>query len=264
MRGWMNSVVTPPKGARLTALTNGGAIPDTADFDVILDPEETFIGTVNEDVAVESLAGDIFQLGNTSWRITRVEKGRVRVVDAEGQPPTIPFWLGEAPGRTDELSTAVSRFRTEITERSDALSWLIDQLGIGQPAAEQLVEYLTTAKLALGVMPSQQTLVLERFFDESGGTQLVIHSPFGSRLNRAWGLALRKRFCRKFNFELQAAATEDAIILSLSLSHSFPLERDCSTRRPSSSDSKQSHPVQRRSSNRRFGGRPGTLFSRSG
>ncbi|HEY6403309.1 MAG TPA: ATP-dependent DNA helicase, partial [Blastocatellia bacterium] len=212
------------KGARLTALTNGGAIPDTADFDVILDPEETFIGTVNEDFAVESLAGDIFQLGNTSWRITRVEKGRVRVVDAEGQPPTIPFWLGEAPGRTDELSMAVSRFRTEVTERSDALSWLVNQLGIGQAAAEQLFEYLTTAKLALGVMPSQQTLVLERFFDESGGTQLVIHSPFGSRLNRAWGLSLRKRFCRKFNFELQAAATEDAIILSLSLSHSFPLE----------------------------------------
>ncbi|HEU0185362.1 MAG TPA: ATP-dependent DNA helicase, partial [Blastocatellia bacterium] len=212
------------KGARLTALTNGGAIPDTADFDVILDPEEIFIGTVNEDFAVESLAGDIFQLGNTSWRITRVEKGRVRVVDAEGQPPTIPFWLGEAPGRTDELSTAVSRIRNEITERSDAPAWLTDQLGIGQAASEQLIEYLTTAKLALGVMPSQQTLVLERFFDESGGTQLVIHSPFGSRLNRAWGLALRKRFCRKFNFELQAAATEDAIILSLSLSHSFPLE----------------------------------------
>ncbi|HKQ72818.1 MAG TPA: DEAD/DEAH box helicase [Blastocatellia bacterium] len=212
------------KGARLTALTNGGAIPDTADYDVILDPEEIFIGTVNEDFAVESLAGDIFQLGNTSWRITRVEKGRVRVVDAEGQPPTIPFWLGEAPGRTDELSMAVSRIRNEITERSDAPVWLIDQLGIGQPAAEQLVEYLITAKLSLGVMPSRETLVLERFFDESGGTQLVIHSPFGSRLNRAWGLALRKRFCRKFNFELQAAATEDAIILSLSLSHSFPLE----------------------------------------
>jgi ATP-dependent Lhr-like helicase len=223
-RDAVNHRLRARKGARLTALTNGGAIPDTADFDVILDPEETFIGTVNEDFAVESLAGDIFQLGNTSWRITRVEKGRVRVVDAEGQPPTIPFWLGEAPGRTDELSTAVSRIRDEITERSDALSWLVDELSIGRPAAEQLVEYLTTAKLALGVMPSQETLVLERFFDESGGTQLVIHSPFGSRLNRAWGLALRKRFCRKFNFELQAAATEDAIILSLSLSHSFPLE----------------------------------------
>ncbi|MBO0860718.1 MAG: DEAD/DEAH box helicase [Chloracidobacterium sp.] len=212
------------KGARLTALTNGGAIPDTADYDVILDPEEIFIGTVNEDFAVESLAGDIFQLGNTSWRITRVEKGRVRVVDAQGQPPTIPFWLGEAPGRTDELSTAVSRIRNEITERSDAPVWLTDELGIGQAAAQQLIEYLTTAKLALGVTPSRETLVLERFFDESGGTQLVIHSPFGSRINRAWGLALRKRFCRKFNFELQAAATEDAIILSLSLSHSFPLE----------------------------------------
>lgn len=215
------------KGARLTALTSGGAIPDTADFDVILDPDEILIGTVNEDFAVESLAGDIFQLGNTSWRITRVEKGRVRVTDAEGQPPTIPFWLGEAPGRTDELSSAVSRIRTEIADRigdgGDPSHWLIEEVGLGPADTEQLVEYLTAAKLALGVMPSQQTLVLERFFDETGGTQLVIHSPFGSRLNRAWGLALRKRFCRKFNFELQGAATEDAIILSLSQSHSFPL-----------------------------------------
>jgi ATP-dependent helicase Lhr and Lhr-like helicase len=212
------------KGARLTALTSGGAIPDTADYDVVLDPEEIFIGTVNEDFAVESLAGDIFQLGNTSWKITRVEKSRVRVEDAEGQPPTIPFWLGEAPGRTDELSAAVSRFRTEVTENGDARQWLMEDVGLGEPVAGQLYDYLVTAKLALGVMPSQETLVLERFFDESGGTQLVIHSPFGSRVNRAWGLALRKRFCRKFNFELQAAATEDAIILSLSHSHSFPLE----------------------------------------
>jgi ATP-dependent Lhr-like helicase len=211
------------KGARLTALTSGGAIPDTADYDVVLDPEGIFIGTVNEDFAVESLAGDIFQLGNASWRITRVERSRVRVVDAEGQPPTIPFWLGEAPGRTDELSAAVSRFRTEVTENGDARKWLIEDVGLGEPAAGQLYDYLATAKVALGVMPSQETLVLERFFDESGGTQLVIHSPFGSRINRAWGLALRKRFCRKFNFELQAAATEDAIILSLSHSHSFPL-----------------------------------------
>ncbi len=216
------------RGARLSALTSGGAIPDTADYDVIQDPEQIFIGTVNEDFAVESLAGDIFQLGNTSWRITRVERGRVRVVDAEGQPPSIPFWLGEAPGRTDELSAAVSRIRTELAERSSTpdgpLNWLIEEVGIEEGAAEQIAEYLLTAKLALGVMPSRQTLVLERFFDESGGMQLVIHSPFGSRINRAWGLALRKRFCRKFNFELQAAATEDAIILSLSTSHSFPLE----------------------------------------
>ncbi len=212
------------KGARLTALTSGGAIPDTADYDVVLDPEDIFIGSVNEDFAVESLVGDIFQLGNTSWKITRVERSRVRVVDAEGQPPTIPFWLGEAPGRTDELSAAVSRFRTEVTENGDASRWLMEEVGLGEPAARQLYEYLAIAKLALGVMPSQETLVIERFFDESGGTQLVIHSPFGSRINRAWGLALRKRFCRKFNFELQAAATEDAIIISLSHSHSFPLD----------------------------------------
>jgi ATP-dependent helicase Lhr and Lhr-like helicase len=216
------------RGARLTALTSGGAIPDNADYDVILDPDQVFIGTVNEDFAVESLAGDIFQLGNTSWLITRVERGRVRVADAAGQPPTIPFWLGEAPSRTDELSIAVSRVRGEIDtrlaeNRDRASQWIAEEVGAGVHASEQIVDYLEQARLALGVMPTRETLVLERFFDESGGTQLVIHSPFGSRLNRAWGLALRKRFCRKFNFELQAAATEDAIVLSLSASHSFPL-----------------------------------------
>ncbi|QQS45063.1 MAG: DEAD/DEAH box helicase [Acidobacteriota bacterium] len=229
-RDAVNRRLRPRRGARLTALTSGGAIPDTADYDVVLEPEDVFIGSVNEDFAVESMAGDIFQLGNTSWRITRVEQGRVRVVDAEGQPPTMPFWFGEAPGRTDELSIAVSRFRTGIADMiaardndpREAVSHLVDQ--IGEEAARQVTDYLSTARLALGVMPSRETLVLERFFDESGGTQLVIHSPFGSRLNRAWGLALRKRFCRKFNFELQAAATEDAIIISLSHSHSFPLE----------------------------------------
>jgi ATP-dependent helicase Lhr and Lhr-like helicase len=229
------------RGARLTAITSGGAIPDTADYDVVLDPSETMVGNVNEDFAIESLAGDIFQLGNTSWRITRVETGRVRVEDAHGQPPTIPFWVGEAPGRTKELSAAVSRFRQEIsdklkenTDRSQpeddaieggqATRWLVEDVGVTQAAAEQIVQYLGAGEIALGAMPTQQQIVFERFFDESGGTQLVIHSPFGSRLNRAWGLALRKRFCRKFNFELQAAATEDAIVLSLGATHSFPIE----------------------------------------
>ena len=212
------------RGARLAAITSGGAIPDTADYSVVLEPTDTFIGTVNEDLAIESMQGDIFQLGNTSWRILRVENGRVRVADAHGKPPSIPFWLGEAPSRTHELSQAVSRLRTEIADKIGtgtddepypALNWLVNEVGLSQPAAEQIVEYLAGAKVALGVMPSQETLVIERFFDESGGMQMVIHSPFGSRLNRAWGLALRKRFCRTFNFELQAAATEDAIVLSL-------------------------------------------------
>ena len=217
------------RGARLTALTSGGTIPDTADYLVVLEPQAIVVGTVNEDFAVESLAGDVFQLGNTSYRILRVEAGKLRVEDARGAPPNIPFWLGEAPGRSDELSFGVSRLREEIAARLDegghaaALAWLMDTLGLAEAAAAQLVDYLARAKAALGVLPTQTTLVFERFFDESGGTQLVIHSPHGSRLNRAWGLALRKRFCRQFNFELQAAATEDAIVLSLSTSHSFPL-----------------------------------------
>jgi ATP-dependent helicase Lhr and Lhr-like helicase len=224
----VNHLLRGRRGARLTAITSGGTIPDNADYQVLLEPQATFVGTVNEDFAIESLQGDIFQLGNVSYRILRVEQGKVRVEDAQGQPPTIPFWLGEAPGRSDELSVSVSRLRGEIEHRlgegsESALRWLVDEVGIAGPAAVQLVSYLTAARTALGALPTQQTLIFERFFDEAGGMQLVIHSPFGSRVNRAWGLALRKRFCRSFNFELQAAATEDTIILSLTTAHSFEL-----------------------------------------
>ncbi|WP_019581393.1 DEAD/DEAH box helicase [Pseudomonas mandelii] len=220
------------RGAKLTAVTSGGTIPDNADYSVLLEPQGLNIGSVNEDFAVESIAGDIFQLGNTSYRILRVETGKVRVEDAQGQPPTIPFWLGEAPGRSNELSFAVARLQAQLDELlaatpgdlQPALDWLTDTLGLNLASAEQLVDYLARARLTLGALPSQDTLVMERFFDESGGTQLIIHSPFGSRINRAWGLALRKRFCRTFNFELQAAASEDAIVLSLSTSHSFELD----------------------------------------
>jgi ATP-dependent Lhr-like helicase len=217
------------RNARLTALTSGGTIPDTGDYRVELEPQCQVIGTVNEDFAVESSAGDIFQLGNQSYRILRVERDRLRVEDARGLPPSIPFWIGEAPGRTHELSAGVARLRGEVDDALEAggadaaLALLQETLGMAEGAARQIVDYLGGARAALGVLPTLDTLVMERFFDESGGMQLVIHSPYGSRLNRAWGLALRKRFCRSFNFELQAAATEDAIVLSLSTSHSFPL-----------------------------------------
>ncbi len=220
------------RGAKLTAVTSGGTIPDNADYAVLLEPQGLNIGSVNEDFAVESIAGDIFQLGNTSYRILRVETGKVRVEDAQGQPPTIPFWIGEAPGRSAELSFAVARLHGQLDELLGAspgdlqpsLDWLTETLGLDLASAEQIVEYLAPARLTLGALPSQDTLLMERFFDESGGTQLIIHTPFGSRINRAWGLALRKRFCRTFNFELQAAASEDAIVLSLSTSHSFELD----------------------------------------
>jgi ATP-dependent helicase Lhr and Lhr-like helicase len=227
----VNRLLRGRRGARMTALTAGGTIPDNADYQVLLEPENHVIGTVNEDFAVESLAGDIFQLGNASYRIIRVERGTVRVADAEGMAPTIPFWLGEAPGRSDELSQSVSRLRSEIAAHlasdpsgASALRWLVDAVGIAEPAARQLVDYLAASRAALLCLPTQETLVLERFFDEVGGMQLVVHSPYGSRLNRAWGLALRKRFCGKFNFEIQAAATEDNIILSLTTAHSFALD----------------------------------------
>jgi len=254
------------RGARLTAITSGGTIPDTADYRVILEPQSTFVGTVNEDFAVESLQGDVFQLGNVSYRILRVESNAVRVEDAHGQPPSIPFWLGEAPGRSNELSASVSRLRQQIAEKLESANpngvppvnawpaaptaapptdaappgaiaagtppavaidgvvrWLADDVGVAPAAGVQLASYLAAGRAALGALPTQKAIIFERFFDEAGGMQLVIHSPFGSRINRAWGLALRKRFCRSFNFELQAAATEDTIILSLTTAHSFEL-----------------------------------------
>jgi ATP-dependent Lhr-like helicase len=284
------------RGARLLAITSGGAIPEIADYRVVLDPEDLFIGTLNEDFAIESMAGDVFQLGNASWRILQIGAGVVRVADAKGAPPNIPFWLGEAPARSDELSRAVSELRADVgrglepqtntdeykpqknteehrpqenteehrpqtnteehkpqknteehrprtnteehkpqkntdqhrprtntDEHRGVVGWLLSEVGIGVDAAEQVIAYLAESRRTLGVVPTQDTLVLERFFDESGGMQLVLHAPFGSRINKAWGLSLRKRFCRQFNFELQAAATEDALLLSLGPQHSFPL-----------------------------------------
>ena len=229
-RDAVNGVLRGRRGSALAAVTSGGTIPDTADYTVMLEPQAQVVGTVNEDFAVESLAGDVFQLGNTSYRIMRVERGTVRVEDAKGQPPSIPFWLGEAPGRTIELSQSLSRLRQTIASlldrdgRAAAIDWLTATVGVGFSAAEQIVDYLAAAKAALGELPTTTTIALERFFDESGGMQLIVHAPLGSRINRAWGLSLRKRFCRKFDFELQAAATEDAIVLSLASSHSFPLQ----------------------------------------
>jgi ATP-dependent Lhr-like helicase len=226
----VNGRLRARKGARIAAVTSGGAIPDTGDFQVVLEPSESVVGTVNEDFAVESMPGDVFQLGNASWQILKVEPGRVLVADAKGQPPTIPFWLGEAPGRTDELSVAVSDLRQAVGESLErggvpaALAWLMEEVGLTREAARQIADYLAVARAALGTLPTRTTLVTERFFDEAGDMHLVLHAPFGSRVNRAWGLALRKRFCRTFNFELQAAASEDAILLSLGPTHSFPLE----------------------------------------
>lgn len=224
----LNGILRARRGARLAAIMNGGAIPDTADYDVVEEPAGTFVGRVNEDFAVESLAGDIFLLGNRSWRILRVESGRLRVADADGLPPTIPFWLGEAPSRTEELSAAVAALRRDVAERhrepEAAAAWLMAEARVDRAGAEQIVAYLTEAIAALGAVPTLDTIIAERFFDESGGMQVVMHTPFGGRINRALGLSLRKRFCLTFDFELQAAATDDGIVISLGEQHSFPLE----------------------------------------
>src|SRR5262245_57057564 len=227
----------PRAGSRMTAILSGGAIPEVFDYRVQLEPEGSFIGTLNEDFAIESLPGDVFQLGNTSWRILQIGNGVVRVADAKGQPPSMPFWLGEAPSRSDEMSAAVSQRRAAADARlpgpdsprkpdelAGATAWLEEDYSLPRSAAEQIAAYLAEGKRALGVVPTGGTLVLERFFDEAGGMQLVLHAPLGSRVNKAWGLALRKKFCQSFNFELQAAATDEALVLSLGPAHSFPLE----------------------------------------
>jgi ATP-dependent Lhr-like helicase len=225
-RDQVNGRVRGRRGARLAAITSGGAIPDTANYSVVAEPDGKIVGTVDEDFAVESLSGDVFLLGTGSWRIKRVEPGRVRVEDAHGAPPSVPFWNGEAPGRTFELSEAVAGVREEIAGRHPdcSVKFLAEECGLDEGGAKQAIEYVLAGVASLNAVPTQKSVVAERFFDEGGGMQLVIHAPFGSRINRAWGLALRKRFCRSFNFELQAAATDNGINISLTEQHAFPLE----------------------------------------
>ena len=228
-RDRINGLLRARRGARMTALQNGGVIPESGDYAVIKEPEETRVGTVNEDFAIESNAGDIFLLGSTSWRIRRVEtEGVVRVEDAHGAPPTIPFWLGEAPGRSLELSEAIGAFRRSVLDGlsdPEALNErLRGEIGLSETGTGQIIDYLKATHDSLGIVPSDVDVVFERFFDEAGGQQLVLHAPFGSGINRAWGLALRKRFCVRFDFELQAAANEEGVILSLGPAQSFPLE----------------------------------------
>jgi ATP-dependent Lhr-like helicase len=233
-RDRVNGMVRARRGSRLAAITSGGAIPENSLYTVVAQPEAIVVGTVDEDFAVESLAGDIMLLGNTSWRIRRVQAGSVLVEDAQGAPPNVPFWRGEAPSRTDELSAHIGELREQISKfvaraspdsggRVAAVNWLKAECGLDDPGAEQIVEYIVAGRALLGAVPTQTTIIAERFFDESGGMQLVIHAPFGGRINKAWGLALRKRFCRAFNFELQAAATDNGLNISLSEQHSFPL-----------------------------------------
>jgi ATP-dependent Lhr-like helicase len=240
-RDRINRRLRARRGARLAAITSGGAIPETALFTVVAEPEGTVVGTLDEDFAVESNAGDIMLLGNSSWRIRRVEgkSGRVLVEDAHGAPPSVPFWRGEAPARTEELSLHVADLRQQISDRlphtspigvafshpevAETIAWLKAECGVDDSGAEQMIEYILQGRAVLGAVPTQQTIIAERFFDEGGGMQLVIHAPFGGRINKAWGLALRKRFCRSFNFELQAAATDNGLNIALAEQHSFPL-----------------------------------------
>jgi len=240
VRDQVNGVVRARRGARLAAITSGGAIPDTAMYTVVADPDQSVIGTLSEDFAIECNIGDIILLGNTSWKIRRIESaGRVLVQDAHGASPTVPFWLGEAPARTQELSAQVASLRQTVSdmlpdmqplmiqqsnqEVAGVIRLLQKEYGVDAAAAEQIIQYILEGRAVLSAVPTQKTIIAERFFDEGGGMQLVIHAPFGGRINKAWGMALRKRFCKSFNFELQAAATDDGLNISLADNNSFPL-----------------------------------------
>ncbi|MBV8990567.1 MAG: DEAD/DEAH box helicase, partial [Solirubrobacterales bacterium] len=230
-RDRVNGRLRARRGARLASLTSGGAIPETGDYRVLMEPGDVFLGTVNEDFAIESMQGDVFLLGTHPWQVARVSNGVMRVRDAAGKHPTVPFWLGEAPGRTDELSEEVSRLRRAIAQRLDedgreqAIKFVEDVSGVDFLAAALVVDYMRVARAELGgVLPTHEDIVFERFFDETGGMQLIVHAPLGARINRALGLGLRKKFCVNFDFELQAAASNDAVLLSLGPQHSFPLE----------------------------------------
>ncbi|TAK75021.1 MAG: DEAD/DEAH box helicase, partial [Dehalococcoidia bacterium] len=228
-RDRIQGMLRPKRAARLTAITNGGTIPETGDYRVVAEPEGIQVGTVNEDWAMESQGGDVFLLGSTSWRISRVGQSTVFVTDAHGAAPSVPFWLGEAPGRTIELSEEVGRLRRDVEKRLDGdpealRTWLAVECTLPPLAADQVADYLRATRDGLGLVPSDHDVVFERFFDDGGGMQLVVHAPFGQRINRAWGLALRKRFCVAFDFELQAAASDDAILLSAGPQHSWPME----------------------------------------
>jgi ATP-dependent Lhr-like helicase len=229
-RDGVNKLLRPRKSARMAAIMSGGAIPETADYRVVTEEENTFVGTVNEDFAIESMAGDVFLLGNTSWRVRYIRGGQVVVSDAQGAAATVPFWLGEAPGRTVELSEELSALRADIDEKindgqNDVLKFLEIECGVSGSAAEQIYLYSAAQRAAVGFLPTREKILFERFFDDTGGMQLVIHSPYGSRINRAWGLAMRKKFCRTFDFELQASADDNGIVLSIGVQHSFPLEQ---------------------------------------
>jgi ATP-dependent Lhr-like helicase len=229
-RDGVNKILRPRKSARMAAIMSGGAIPETADYRVVTEEENTFVGTVNEDFAIESMSGDVFLLGNTSWRVRYVRGGQVVVSDAQGAAATVPFWLGEAPGRTVELSEELSALRADIdkklnTGHSDVLKFLETECGVTGFAAVQMHSYAAAQRAAVGFLPTREKILFERFFDDTGGMQLVVHSPYGSRINRAWGLAMRKKFCRTFDFELQASADDNGIVLSIGAQHSFPLEQ---------------------------------------
>jgi ATP-dependent helicase Lhr and Lhr-like helicase len=238
-RDRVNNKLKARRGARMVAIMNGGAIPETNLYTVVAEPEGTMVGTLHEDFAIESMKGDVVLLGNTSWRIRKIESGRVLVEDAHGAPPSIPFWLGEAPARTEELSAQVGELRQKISDLTphttpgfvnqkspevlNAVEWLKSECGLDDSGAEQAIEYIVAGRTVLGCVPTADTIVAERFFDEGGGMQLIVHAPFGARINKAWGLSLRKRFCVSFNFELQAAATDNGVNIALAEQHSFPL-----------------------------------------
>lgn len=196
--------------AEKLSLMNAGTIPEWFDYEVLDLSTRQVIGRLDEEFAFESTPGQVIQLGGSTWKILAIATGRVEVEPADNLAPNLPFWFGDGAGRSSDLSLQVMQL----------CRWVEQGQAVG---CSSLQDYLSTSLAVLGRLPGPDCIVLERFFDPGGDQHLVIHTLAGARTNRAWGLALRKRFCRQFNFELQAAATDDGLLISLGAVHSFDL-----------------------------------------
>ncbi len=194
-----------PHAARLV-MSNAGTIPEWFQYDVVDAANQQLLGQLDEEFAFDSSVGDVIQLGNRPYQIVRTRPGTIQVLPYDGDAVQVPFWFGDGAGRSPELSARLLR-----------------RLESGQ-CSPMVRDWLKRIHNVFGALPARHRLLIERFRDPNNDRHIVLHTFAGARMNRAWGLALRKRFCRQFNFELQAAATDDGILISIGTESTFDVD----------------------------------------
>ncbi len=207
-------------GSRLLAISNGGTIPDTGPYRVYLGDGKTRIGELDEEFVFETRVGDVFLLGSNTWRVLDIQDDRVIVGDASGAVPRMPFWNGDYPGRPYELGQRIGRFRGEVSARvgrtdaklDELMRWLQHDYALDENSATNLLEHVRRQLDALGVMSSDSTIVAELFHDALGEPRLVVHSPFGGRVNGAWAIVLRSALQERTGVEVEMQAADDGMI----------------------------------------------------